>query len=209
MNVKQIIIDSYHQLFNKRLNDPVWLIDQVPSASAKQIAETLGCSEQLVRKKINKVFETPDRVFSTYTGFFHNSKWLIYPLIRKPLKKIQQGIDSVYPKTKSRNATIFKDLILELEIFDDDKGDGNFIMHHVRLLGMSRKAMYLLMLKFLVCLYEYDNYYAERADYFLKRVLDRQAEIYLDEQAKPENWHPHRNIRVSGRYMILRNRKHD
>ncbi len=205
---KKLLADAWYS-HDKRLNDPVWLIDQLTTKQQTEanIAKLIGCSEWLVHEKAKNVFQLPDKIFDVYTGFFHSIKWLIYPLLKQPIKKIQQGIDSVYGKTKSRNAGIFKDIILEMETLDDDTGDGNFIMHHVLQLGLSRKQLYILILKFMVCLYNYDAHYAERGDYFIKRILERQSEIYLDDVAKPENWHPHRNNKLMIQYMMLRNQK--
>lgn len=61
---------------------------------------------------------------------------------------------------------------------------------------MPRKALYLLAMKFFICLYEFDPYYAERIDYVLKRTLDHKDELYLDETANPQNWYPNRNTKL-------------
>lgn len=201
-------IDIYKR-YDKRLNDPLWLYDAIRCGKSEVlIAHEIKCSITLVHAKITEKLAHPDQGLGIYTGYFHSVKWLVYPLIKRSLKQIEKGVDSVYDKTTSRNSKIFKTIIQEIEDADEDIGDGNFIMHHVKLLGISRKQLYILILKFMICLYEYDWHYTERADYALMRLLEMKDEIYIDKAiADPANWYPHRNNAAYLKYLVQRNQR--
>ncbi len=196
------IKDIYHW-FDKRLNDPVWLTrtfrDQ--HKSMKEIASMIGCSEKLVNKKLESNGITmPDQILDVHTGSFHFAKRFVVIIAKPYIKKIQRSVDTIYNRTKARNTNIFKTIIADMERLDDDTGTSSFIS-----LGYTRKALYLLAARFLVCLYEYDTYYSERMDYVLKRVVEKKDELYFDAQANPESWYPHRDYRIQVTNMFTRN----
>ena len=188
--------------FDKRLNNPVWLVEQSQAGNEYDSAHIIGCSPELVRKKVIQYGAGVciDQIFEVRTGFFHYTKRFFIPLLKPYVKKIQQGIDTVFDKTKSRNADIFKQIMSEMEKVDDDKEPSTFGEF-----ALTRKEGYLLAMKFIICLYEYDSYYAERMDYVLSRLMEKQSKVYLDDTAKPENWYPHRNTELSYLYMFRRN----
>ncbi len=199
----QVKIKDLYRQFDKRLNDPVWLTRTFRDEhkSMKEIASMIGCSEMLVNKKLESNGITmPDQILDVHTGSFHFSKGFIVVLAKPYIKKIQRSVDTIYNKTKARNTGIFKNIIADMERLDDDNGTSSFVS-----LGYTRKALYLLAAKFLVCLYEYDTYYSERMDYVLKRILEQKEGFYLDAQAEPENWYPHRDYKTQVINMFARN----
>ena len=117
----------------------------------------------------------PDEIMGIKTGWFHYSKSFIGTLIKPLMPKIQKGTDSVYDKTKSVNAKLFKEIIAELEEKDEDTGGSTGTIA-----GYTRKQFYILIAKFFVCLYEYDIFYAERIDFVLARLFEQGDRIYLD-----------------------------
>ena len=121
--------------------------------------------------------------------------------IMKPaMKHIEETTEEIYCRTTSRNSALLKHIVAELEKSDQDMGESSG-----RMFGRTRKEFYILMMKFLICLYEYDTYYAERMDYVLKRVLQNQENIFLsDEMTDPNNWYPNRKHEVLLRYMQFR-----
>ncbi len=198
MNIK----DIYLRL-DKRLNDPVWLTRKLHDEhmSEKDIAKLIGCSEKLVHKKLYSLAVlNPDRILDVHTGYFHYAKEFIMLLAKPYIKKIQQAVDTTYHRTKSRNSGIFKSIITDMEQLDEDDGYSSS-----KPIGTTRKGFYLLAAKFIVCLYEFDTYYSERIDYVLMRVLEKSDDFYLDEQAYPENWHPHRNNKIQVINTLRRN----
>lgn len=190
--------------FDKRLNDPVWILDKLHRSNVYEIAYEIGCSVSLVEKKINEVhlFECKDTIFRTHTGYFHFTKRFIPFLLRPFIKKITWGIDTVYDKTTSQNSKIFKKIVQELEELDKDSESSALTG-----LGINRKEGYLLAMKFVICLYEYDSYYIERMEYILKRIKEEQEHIKIDQEiSKSSNWYPHRNNLEFMKFMLNRNK---
>lgn len=199
-------MDLYHT-FDRRLNNPVWLCDRLGMGNENDIAHEIGCSANLVRRKVAdlNIKVSMDRIFDVHTGYFHWCKRFFMPLLKTHIKKIQSGVDSVYSKTKSQNSEIFKKIIEDMDMLDDDTEKSTFGNT-----GMTRKEAYLLLMKFVVCLYEYDMYYAERIDYILKRLREEQSELYSDtigDIGNPKAWYPHRPTRAAYLYMKHRNKK--
>lgn len=196
------IKDLYYR-FDARLNDPVWLTKKYRDEhmTEKDIAELIGCSEKLAHKRLHSLAVlNADQILDVHTGFFHFAKEFIMLLAKPYIKRIKQAVDTTYDRTKSRNAGIFKKIISDMERLDADDGFSSS-----KPLGMTRKAFYILAGKFLVCLYEYDIYYSERMDYVLKKVLEQKDSFYLDLQANPENWYPHRDYKTQVINMLARN----
>lgn len=190
--------------WDRRLNDPEWLSQKFHSEhlSESEIADIIGCSPELVHEKLTKLFLTgADKIGAVYTGRFHVlAKRAIVWFAKPYIKNIQQTVDEIYDKTKARNSNLFKDILVQMEQLDRDTGYSS-----AKDLGVTRKEFYILLAKFLICLYEYDTYYSERIDYILKEVIAKRDEFYLDEFANPENWSPNRNFKTLAKYIVARN----
>jgi len=198
MNIKDIFYTWDH-----RLNDPVWMLKQLQTPYMPyEIANMIGCSEELVNRKIEHMhlFECKDTIFNTYTGYFHYTKKFITPLLRPYIKKISQGIDTIFDRCSSKNSKIFKKILQELDELDKDHEPSALAG-----LGMNRKEGYILAMKFMICLYEYDSYYIERMEYIMKRIMEEKENINVDNDvANPDNWYPNRNIPVFTKFMMNR-----
>lgn len=203
----QIILDIRHYFLNKKLNKGHWLTIQIydKGRSHADIANEIGCSVKCVDKKVTKRRKngqvSPDIIAGVRTGKFHivtkSSLVFIFRLFKH---KITDPIDELYPQIKSKNAKIFAKILLEMEQKDKDTQNSSGLKA-----GLSRKELYLLAGKFIIVLYEYDSYYAERMDYFLKHILEHCGTFYLDELADPENWYPNRTALLATKYFAMRN----
>ena len=69
---------------------------------------------------------------------------------------------------------------------------------------MTRKETWVAGAHFGIVLADIDVEYAERIDYFLRRVIERQGEFYFDAQSNPENWYPHRDEKIFNEYIAGR-----
>lgn len=189
--------------FDPRLNDPKWLETMLHQEhrSSEYIAKIIGCKTETVNKKISKLrVGSTDHWQGVYTGRFHGlAKKSLIRILKPFIKDIEQTVDEIYDKTAFVNSKIFKDLIQTLVDNDDDTGNSS-----ADILGLPRKDFYILMLKFVVCLYEYDSYYSERIDFVLKNAFERQNEFVIDDQANPEYWYPHRDKNVFVNHIITR-----
>jgi len=145
-----------------------------------------------------------DTWFGIHTGAFHYVKRYIIPLLSPKIKKIDVSVNKYYGKTLSNNSKIFKKIISEMEEFDKDPDEGNTTGYK---LGLSRKSFYILCMKFIVVLYDFDTHYMERGDYVIRRLIEEQNKLYFDEQSNPKNWYPNRNEKILGKYLIIRNRE--
>lgn len=197
-------IKSFFARFDRRLNDPKWLSQKYheENRSVQAIADIVGCDTELVQRKLQKLgLLGRDKILDVYTGRFHGfGKKAVIILMKPHIKKVETTVDEIYTKTKSRNCKIFKEILSDMERLDKDTGSSSALSF-----GLTRKAFYILLAKFLICLYDYDTYYAERIDYILKETLKRKDEFYLDEQSNPENWCPNRTHRMLTIYIFARN----
>ena len=198
-----ITLKDLKHLLDPRLNDPLWLYQRyhAEEKTAEEISKIIGCSPQLVVKKLKKLGITHDELNGVYTGRFHTiGKTALIFLMKPYLKKINDTINEIYDKTRSRNALIFKNILTEMEKHDQDKEGSSGIK-----IGLGRKQLYLTLSKFILCLYEYDTYYAERIDWVLREIIKHKDEFYFDEQSNPENWYPNRNRTTLAKYIFARN----
>ena len=205
MKLITTLSDIYYNLRYRKLSDPAWLQQKIVNEGRKpdEIAEIVGCDVDLINKKLGIFGLTAtDRLFGVYTGRFHvlaKHKGIV-KLIKPFIKNIQMTTDEIYTQTSSINSRIFKE-ILE----DVDKVDRDIQESSAKVLGFSRKFFYILMAKFMICLYEYDTYYAERMDYILLRVLERKEEFYISAiTINPEHWYPTRSEEALQQYFIGR-----
>ena len=190
-------------LFSRRINDPVWLYEQfhTEGKTVDEIASLLNVPTSSVSCKLRRFGITHDELNGVYTGRFHViAKGAFMFALRFGIRHINRCIDEIYDKISSRNGRIFKKLVADMERADRDTAGSSG-----RFVGLSRKQLYITLAKFIVCLYEYDTYYAERMDWILKEVLAHKDEFYLDSQSDPENWHPNRDVATFMRYLSCRN----
>lgn len=189
---------------SSKLSNPAWLQQKhiYEGRSAESIAKELGVSTEFVDKKL-VVFglNAKDAIVGVYTGRWHSlAKKGLMRVMKPAIRHIEETTDEVYCRTTSRNSTIFKHIISEMEDIDRDIGESSG-----RIFDRTRKQFYILMAKFMICLYEYDTYYAERMEYALKRILQNRENIYLSEEMlNPINWYPNRSHEVLLRYMQFR-----
>lgn len=201
------IYDMWLGLTNRVLNDPSAMetLYVVEKQTVAQIAKTIGCSPSLVQKKLQKFgLAEKDSFLDVYTGRWHSlAKRGLINVVKPHIKKIERTTDEIYPKTTSKNATIFKKILSEMQDADQDTETsiGNLV-------GIKRKALYMLFGKFLICLYDFDTYYAERMDYVMLRLFQNSEHLYIDEQSSPINWYPNRNGETIGNYIVNRTEHH-
>ena len=202
----QLIKDLYYYLFSEKLNNGYWLTTQLyhEKKSHLDISIEIGCSVQCIDKKVAKRqkqgYIGRDVLGGVHTCRFHSLTKSSIVLVFKLFKnKIVSPIDELYPQLKSRNAKIFAKILLEMEQKDQDTGNSTGFKA-----GFSRKDFYLLAGKFAIVLYEFDSYYSERIDYFLKRVLDHCGTFFLDDMCDPANWHPNRTALKVSLYYAMR-----
>ncbi len=144
----------------------------------------------------------PDGMFGIPTGKHHYAKQFISLILSPHIKKIEVAVNLQYnEKTLSTNAKIFKQILSEFETIDKDPGDGTLK------LGYKRKDFLILLMKYAIVQYDIDSHYMERADWLIKRLLEEQNKLYIDEQSNPKNWWPTRNNYIFGKYLLLRNRE--
>lgn len=197
--------DIYYNLRYKELSDPAWMQQKFVNEkrTPDEIAAHVGCDVDLINKKL-KVFGLTgsDKLFGVYTGRFHilaKHKGIV-KLVKPFIKNIQTTTNEIYTQTSSINTRIFKEILEDVNKVDRDIQDSS-----AKVLGFSRKYFYLLMAKFMICLYEYDTYYAERMDYILLRILERKEEFYLSAiTTNPEHWYPTRSQEALQQYFIGR-----
>jgi len=211
INPLSILKDAYYYYFNENLNKGYWLNQQTYGLkrSSSDIANEIGCSENCLIRKIKtrrkKGHLSNDIINRVHTSHFHNiTKYKLMFIFKLFYNKINDPIDELYPKVKSRNGKIFKKIILEMENQDKDTG-----ISAARHLNLTRKTFYLLAARFVVVLYEFDSYYAERMDYFLKRTCEMHNKFYFDDLANPVNWYPNRSGLHTAMYFALRNNDYD
>jgi hypothetical protein len=197
--------DKYYSLRYRELSDPAWLQQKFVNEkrSPDDIAGIIGCDVSVVNKKL-VIFGlmATDTVFGVYTGRFHTlakHKGII-KLMKPFIRNIETTTDEIYTRTASINSRIFKEILDDVEKVDRDVQDSS-----AKVLGFTRKYFYLLMAKFIICLYEFDTYYAERMDYILLRVLERKEEFYLSAiTTNPGHWYPTRSQEALQQYFIGR-----
>ena len=197
--------DTYYNLRYRELSDPAWMQQKYVNEkrSSEEIAKMVGCNVSLINKRIQSFGLTAkDSLFGVYTGRFHvlgKHKGII-KLIKPFIKNIETTTNEIYTQTSSINSKIFKEIIDDVEKVDHDGEKSS-----AKVLGFTRKYFYLLMAKFMVCLYEFDTYYAERMDYMLLKMLERGNEFYLSGiTTNPDNWYPTRSQEVLQQYFIGR-----
>jgi len=192
--------------FDRRLNSVQWMHQKFHTEhkTVKDIAEIIGCSPEVVQKKLQKHdLLGRDKILEVYTGRFHSSKHLIMRLLKsRYFGKITQSVDEIYPRITSRNALIFRDILESIETFDQDVGNSSG-----GVLGLSRKETYILAGKFGICLYDYDSQYEERIDWFLREIIRRKDEFFFDECSNPENWFPNRPADLWNRHFFEKRTK--
>lgn len=194
----------YYSLRYRDLNPP-WLQQKLitEDRSPAEIADIIGCNVDLINEKIIEYgLNAKDDVFGIYTGRFHQlaKHRGVVALVKPFIKNIETTTDEIYTRTKSINSKIFKDILIDVQNVDRDGGKSSGAV-----LGYPRKAFYFLMTKFIICLYEFDVYYAERMDYILMEVLERKEEFYLSPiTTNPENWYPTRTEGALQEYFVGR-----
>lgn len=202
----QLVKDIYYYFFSEKLNKGYWLTTQIHAKkrSHTDIAEEIGCSVKCIDKKVTKRrkqgYISPDVLGGVHTCRFHMlSKSRLVFVFKLFKSKLIGPVDELYPQLKSRNAKIFAKILLEMEQKDQDTGNSAGFKA-----GFSRKDFYILAGKFIIVLYEFDSYYSERMDYFLKRVLDHCGTFFLDDMCDPSNWHPNRTVLKVSLYYAMR-----
>lgn len=194
-------IKTFLSGFDRRLNNYKWMHQQLHTEhkTVKEIAEIIGCSPEIVQKKLQKHdLLGRDKILNIYTGRFHSSKHLIMKLLKKRyLGKIEQSIDEIYPLIATRNALILQEILNSMIELDQDHENSSG-----GVLGMSRKETYALAGKFGICLYDYDSLYEERINWFLQEVIQRRDEFTFDEACNPENWYPNRKYGIHARHFF-------
>jgi len=177
-------------------------------ATPAEIAKQLNSSEEAIRKKLidydlmqpnGKV--KPGTFLGIFTGRFHYAKADLIAAIKTihRTEKVMKRTDEIYTQTKSVNARIMKEIIAEMDAQDNDTEDSAGAA-----LGMTRKETWLAGAHFGIVLYDIDVLYAERIDYFLKRIIERGGEFYFNDQCKPENWYPNRDNNIFSEYIVGR-----
>lgn len=205
MNILSIPKNIYYRFKYPLLNDYTWLQTKlrIENKTLQECADILGCDVELIIKKRDKFgLNATDRVFNVYTGRFHQlaKHRGIVPIIKPFIKNIERSVDEIYGRTTSINSKIFKGIVADMEKVDRDVEDSA-----AKVLGYTRKNFYILMMKFIINLYEYDTYYAERMDYALMKLLDKKEEIYLSPiTTNPEHWYPTRTQEALQQYFMGR-----
>ena len=204
--IPRLVEDIYHYYFSRKLNKGYWLTKQLHAEKRTHadIAKEIGCSVKCIDKKIAKRrkqgYIGRDVLNGVHTCRFHTTTKSGLVFVFKLFKnKIVGPIDELYPQLKSRNAKIFAKILLEMEEKDQDTGKSAGFKA-----GFSRKDFYILAAKFAIVLYDFDSFYSERMDYFLKRVLDHNGTFFLDEMSDPVNWHPNRTVLITAKYYAMR-----
>lgn len=205
MKLITTLSDKYYNLRYQELNNPAWMQQKFVNEkrTPDEIAKIVGCDINLINKRLVAFgLTTKDKLFGVYTGRFHKlaKHKGVLKLIKPFIKNIQITTDEIYTQTSSINSRIFKEILEDVEKVDRDVQESG-----ARVLGFSRKFFYLLMARFMICLYEYDTYYAERMDYILLKVLERKEEFYISAiTTNPEHWYPTRSQEALQQYFIGR-----
>lgn len=205
MNILNIPKNIYYRFKYPELNDYTWMQTKlkIENKTEQDCADILGCDLSLIIKKRDEYgLNLNDRVFNVYTGRFHAlAKHRGIVALAKPfIKNIEKTVDEIYNRTTSINSRIFKEIITDMEKVDRDVEDSS-----AKVLGYGRKAFYLLMMKFVICLYEFDTYYAERIDYCLMLLLEKKEEIYLSPiTTNPAHHYPTRTQEALQQYFMGR-----
>ena len=144
----------------------------------------------------------PGTFLGVFTGRLHYAKADLISVINtiKQTEKVVKRTDELYTQTKSINAEIMKEILAEMYAVDKDTDE----MSAGVALGMTRRETWNAGAHFGIVLYDIDVVYAERIDYFLKRIIERGNEFYFDAQSDPENWYPTRDNKILGEYVVGR-----
>lgn len=195
--------DIWHGVISRKLNTPAWLQQKYVSEnrSAQEIADMIGCSPDLVQKKLVAFgLTSSDCMYAVYTGRWHAvAKRGVIGILKPFLKDITETTDEIYGDLTSTNGKIFKQILSEMEDLDKDTESSSG-----KRLNLARKPLYTLLGKFTICLYDCDSYYSERMDYVMRRIIEERDHLYIDEQSNPENWYPHRRNETFGRHIVGR-----
>lgn len=144
----------------------------------------------------------PSTFLGVFTGRFHYAKADLILAIKtiKQTEKVVKRTDELYTQTKSINAKIMKEILAEMYAVDKDTVE----MSAGTALGMTRRETWNAGAHFGIVLYDIDVIYAERIDYFLRRLIERKDEFYFDEQSNPENWYPNRDNKMLNEHAVGR-----
>lgn len=144
----------------------------------------------------------PGTFLGVFTGRFHYAKADLISTIKtiKRTEKVVKRTDELYTQTKSINAKIMKEILAEMYAVDKDTDE----MSAGAALGMTRRETWNAGAHFGIVLYDIDMVYAERIDYFLKKIIERRDEFYFDAQSDPENWYPNRDNKILNEYAVGR-----
>lgn len=177
--------------------------------SPKGIAHYLNKPEEEITKKLidsdimlPNGMKVPGTFMGMFTGRFHFAKADLIAALSsiKQTKKVLNRTDELYAQNVSINAKIIKQILLEMETQDQDSEE----LSAGAALGMTRKETWMKGAHFGVVLHDVDMVYAERIDYLLRRIIERQDEFYFDEHSNPENWYPHRSEPLFSEYVYGR-----
>lgn len=144
----------------------------------------------------------PGTFLGVFTGRFHYAKADLISAIKtiKRTEKVIKRTDELYTQTKSINAKIMKEILAEMYAVDKDTDE----VSAGTALGMTRRETWNAGAHFGIVLYDIDIVYAERIDYFLKKIIERRDEFYFDAQSNPENWYPTRDNKILSEYVVGR-----
>jgi len=171
--------------------------------SPEDIAKIVGCNVDLVNKRLlHYGVNNREYLMKVYTGRFHAiAKHMGFVKLVKPfIKNIETTTDEIYPRLTSINAKMFRDILDETHEECRDTGSSS---GHV--LGYPRKAFWYIIGKFVICLYDFDSYYAELFDRMIYKLMLRMDEVFLSSiTCDPANHYPTRSKRMLSAYMITR-----
>lgn len=194
-------LKAFVSSFDQRLNRYEWMHQKFHTEhkTVAEIADIVGCSPETVQKKLQKHdLLGRDKILNVYTGRFHSSKHLIMKLLKKRyIDKIERYVKEVYPRIETNNALVLQEILDSMIELDQDHENSSG-----GVLGMSRKETYALGGKFGICLYDYDDLYEERINWFLQEVIRRRDEFIFDESCLPENWYPNRKYGTHTRHFF-------
>lgn len=199
MNIYNIL--KYPELFR----DHTFLVTRFvhEGRTPEDIAKIVGCSVNLVNDRLlHYGVNNREYLMKVYTGRFHAiAKHMGFVKLVKPfIKNIETTTDEIYPRLTSINAKIFRDILDE--VVDEDRDDGD---SSGGVLGYSRKKFYHIIGKFVICLYDFDSYYAERIDRLIYKFMLRMDEVFLSSiTCDPANHYPTRTSAMLSAYMITR-----
>ena len=177
--------------------------------SQEEIAHKMSWSIDKTKKKLIKYdimkedgSVIPSTFLGVFTGRLHYAKADLIAVIKtiKQTEKVIKRTDELYPQTKSINAKIMKEILAEMYVVDKDTDE----MSAGAALGMTRRETWNAGAHFGIVLYDIDVVYAERIDYFLRKIIERRDEFYFDAQSDPENWYPNRDNKILNEYAVGR-----